>query len=70
MRKIYWLLFLGALFRPALGEEALSMEFLEFLGEWEDDRGNWVDPLSLPEAESVDFIPVGDEEKGGRTDEN
>ena len=25
-------------------EELPTMEFLEFLGEWEDDEGEWVDP--------------------------
>jgi len=36
--------------------EAPSLEFLEFLGEWETDDGQWIDPeeldkMSLPDSE-------------------
>lgn len=27
--------------------EEIDMAFLEFLGAWEDEDGQWVDPLSL-----------------------
>ena len=27
--------------------QALSAAFLEFLGEWEDQQGNWQDPLEF-----------------------
>jgi len=32
-------------------DEQPSMEFLEFLGEWENDRGEWVDPVADVEEE-------------------
>ena len=28
-------------------EPALSAAFLEFLGEWEDQQGNWQDPMEF-----------------------
>lgn len=35
---------------PAIGDEQLpTLELIEFLGAWETDRGNWVDPFELPE---------------------
>jgi len=27
-----------------------DMELLEFLGEWEDEQGHWLDPLKLGQA--------------------
>ncbi len=38
------------------GTEIPSIEFLEFLGEWETDDGRWIDPeeldqMSLPDTE-------------------
>jgi hypothetical protein len=32
-------------------EEPPSMELLEFLGGWEDDNGQWIDPLELLPAQ-------------------
>jgi len=36
--------------------QALSAAFLEFLGEWEDQQGNWQDPLEFddPKWRSLD----------------
>ncbi|WP_455210465.1 hypothetical protein [Kaarinaea lacus] len=31
----------------AESEETLSMEFLEFLGEFQTEDGEWIDPLNL-----------------------
>jgi hypothetical protein len=28
-----------------------SMDFLEFLGEWETEQGEWIDPLELEDEE-------------------
>ncbi len=28
-------------------EQAPSAEFLEFLGEWETDEGEWIDPVEM-----------------------
>ena len=35
----------------ATNEEMPSMEFLEFLGEWETEEGEWIDPLELENEE-------------------
>jgi hypothetical protein len=32
-------------------DEELSLSFLEFLGEWEDEQGNWQDPLEYENPE-------------------
>ena len=32
-------------------EDSLSMEFLEFLGEFQTDDGEWIDPLNLLDME-------------------
>ncbi len=31
--------------------QLLSQDFLEFLGEWEDEQGNWQDPLEYETPE-------------------
>ncbi len=33
-----------------------SMAFLEFIGEWETDEGEWVDPLDLEREETGKLI--------------
>jgi len=40
----------------AADEPTLPAGFLEFLGEWEDAKGNWQDPMALdgPEWQSLD----------------
>lgn len=38
---------------PLLAEEEApppSLELLEYLGGWEDEQGNWLDPLTLDAA--------------------
>jgi hypothetical protein len=39
------------------GEEIPSLEFLEFLGEWETEDGRWIDP------EELEQMPVPDSKK-------
>ena len=41
---------------PAAEAAAMPAGFLEFLGEWEDVNGNWLDPMVLegPEWQSLD----------------
>ncbi len=34
-------------------DEAPSLDFLEFLGEWEDAQGNWQDPLEYEDPEAA-----------------
>ncbi len=51
---------------PAAEETELpSMDFLEFLGEWETEDGGWVDPLEL---ETWTPPEVPDEEKKDEDD--
>ena len=47
-----------ALWCPAgHAEEALSLELLEFLVEWQDESGELVDPFNLPEPEGPEETP-------------
>ena len=39
------------------GREIPSLEFLEFLGEWETEGGRWIDP------EELDQMPLPDTDK-------
>ena len=62
-------LLLGLLNSPALAQESgpirenienaemPSLEFLEFLGDWETDDGEWIDP------EELDQIAITDQEQ-------
>lgn len=34
--------------QDAIGSRGPSLEFLEFLGEWETGDGEWLDPMELP----------------------
>lgn len=36
-------------------EEIPSIEFLEFIGEWETEQGEWIDPVEF-ENEEVDSL--------------
>jgi hypothetical protein len=36
---------------PSADETGVSMEFLEFLGTWESNDGEWVDPTELQSAD-------------------
>ncbi len=35
-------------------DDAATLEFLEFLGEWETEDGEWVDPEELDQIETID----------------
>ena len=60
------LLLLGLLSAPAMAQdpdqarknaentEAPSLEFLEFLGDWETDDGEWIDPEELEQITLTD----------------
>ena len=39
-------------------DEALSQAFLEFLGEWEDEQGNWQDPLEYETPEDAQDVQL------------
>ena len=47
-------LFAVTLWQPALAvddsEQTPSLEFLEFLGDWESADGEWIDPLALEKS--------------------
>jgi len=34
--------------------DVATLEFLEFLGDWETDDGEWVDPEELEQIETID----------------
>lgn len=61
-----WTLSAVLLFAAETGanEEPPSVELLEFLGSWEDDNGQWIDPLELLPAENE----PGDESNNEVTD--
>ena len=50
-----------ALSADSLDESIPSLEFLEYLGEWQDGNGQMVDPLVLDDAGSLE----SELEKGG-----
>ncbi len=39
-----------------------SLEFLEFLGEWETKSGDWIDPESFEDKDFVKLMNITDEE--------
>ena len=43
-------------------EEIPSIEFLEFLGEWEDSDGEWLDPEELEDEDFAKLLRLTDEE--------
>jgi hypothetical protein len=47
------LLMLVAPLCAATDEELPSLEFLEYLGEWQDESGELIDPLLLSESDVV-----------------
>jgi hypothetical protein len=69
------LLLLGLLTSPALAQEpgqvrkstenteAPSLEFLEFLGDWETDDGEWIDPEELEQITLTDQEQEYEDEK-------
>ena len=38
------------------GDENPTIEFLEFLGEWETEAGEWIDPIDLEDDEIGSLI--------------
>jgi len=42
-------------------ESKPSMEFLEFLGEWETEEGEWIDPVELENEEFGKLIETVNE---------
>ncbi|MFQ5513904.1 MAG: hypothetical protein ACE5FG_05650 [Myxococcota bacterium] len=40
--------------------DAVDLELLEFLGEWETDDGEWIDPLVLEEMPGGEDAPARD----------
>ncbi len=38
-------------------DEDLSQAFLEFLGDWEDEKGNWQDPLEYETPVDATAVP-------------
>ena len=52
-------------------DEAIpSMEFLEFLGEWETEQGEWIDPVTLEGDEVGKLIETVDEDLKETNDKN
>ncbi len=65
-RKAVYLLSL-LLISPAVfaaDEAPLPLELFEFLAEWQDDEGHWVDPLALAVNEEEPVNGDKDEERG------
>ena len=68
-------LLLGLLSTPALAQEPgqvreesentemPSLEFLEFLGDWETDDGEWIDPEELEQIVLTDQEQENEDEK-------
>jgi len=48
--------------KPEKKEKILTLEFLEFLGEWETEDGRWIDPEELEQMSLPDPEPKKDEE--------
>lgn len=43
-------------------DEEVDMAFLEFLADWEDDQGQWVDPMSFAGEQEDGLIEVSNDE--------
>ncbi|MFQ5935048.1 MAG: hypothetical protein ACE5LB_01380 [Acidiferrobacterales bacterium] len=46
---------------PANPEEPPDLELLEFLGTWETSTGEWLDPTSFSDEESLPLEPQREE---------
>lgn len=44
-------------------EQMPSMDFIEFLGEWETEQGEWIDPVDLENEETGQLIETTSETK-------
>ncbi len=53
-RTVSKVVILISLFQPPVFAEEVDLELLEFLGEWETDDGEWVDPDQFEEEENED----------------
>jgi len=53
---------------PAADEEQPSLELLEYLGNWEDVEGNWIDPQLLEPA-AMNIAESKDEKADKQDDE-
>ena len=51
-------------------QELPSADFLEFLGQWETEDGEWVDPVALEDDEVGELIETVNEEVQEPGDEN
>jgi len=51
-------------------EEVPSMDFLEFLGEWETEEGDWIDPVELEDEEFGQLIKSTSTQKISNENEN
>jgi hypothetical protein len=67
----------GALATPAptsesqaarVQEEAPSIEFLEFLGQWETDEGEWIAPEELADDEFAQLLEAAFETENDDSD--
>ncbi len=56
------LLILLCLTGIAIAEEALSVEFLDYLAEFEGDEGEWIDPMELEMMSQLGQSPGENEE--------
>ena len=57
--RIFIVIYIGIAMPTAIGAEELpSMEFLEYLGEWETKDGEWIDPTMLADNEEMKPLEV------------
>lgn len=54
--------------KPPPNDLAPSLELLEFLGEWQTARGEFVDPLQLQDVDVKDVGAKANVERGDRHD--
>lgn len=45
-------------------EEDLFLEFIEFLGEWETNDGEWVDPVEMENDSYAEALTTEDQDNG------
>ena len=44
--------------------QAPSLDFLEFLGEWQDSEGKWIDPTDFEDTDFIKLLDITDAETG------
>jgi len=47
---------------PEIHGEAPALELLEFLGEWETDEGEWIDPAELEDDDFASLLNITHDE--------